>query len=164
MNKRASTAILMPQIVQTVVQVGDDDEDATASTETAIKTPQAAANVARAQSIADRLRKLLQETSGMDERDPNGVVTGMIYQTVAMSSYRVREFEIDFDYTAQLKTKNLSKNIANCRTVRGSDDCQESDLEQRGSQGGHVRGCGCTQEEQRRKAIGSREKPSLDID
>jgi hypothetical protein len=93
MNKRASRAILLPA-------VADD------ATETA-----AQAAKARSQSIADRLCTLLEETNELDQRDPGGGVSGMINQTAAMVAYRVREFEIDFDFTKQLKLKNLAKNM-----------------------------------------------------
>lgn len=54
---------------------------------------------------------MLEEVDTHDERDPGGGVTGMINQTAAMVSYRVREFEIDFDFVKQLKLKNLGKNM-----------------------------------------------------
>jgi hypothetical protein len=72
-----------------------------------IPSPGYQAALARVQSIADRLRALLEEVDAHDERDPGGGVTGMINQTAAMVSYRVREFEIDFDFVKQLKLKNL---------------------------------------------------------
>jgi hypothetical protein len=93
MNKRASRAILLPA-------VADD-----ATTETA-----AEAAKTRAQSIADRLRVLLEEVNQLDQRDTGGVVQGMIYQSIAMLSYRLREFEIDSDFSKQLKMKGLAKN------------------------------------------------------
>jgi hypothetical protein len=108
MNKRTSKAVLMPTVV---VGGGDDeggDDDVTTGTTTAA---QAAAAKARSQSIADRLRKFLHDTSGKDERDPNGTVTGMVCQTVAMLAYRVREFEIDLDFAAQLNMKGMRKNM-----------------------------------------------------
>jgi hypothetical protein len=92
MNKRASRAILLPA-------VADD------ATETAVQVAKA-----RAQSIADRLRVLLEEVNELDQRDPGGAVQGMIYQSIAMLSYRVREFEIDLDFSKQLKMKGLEKN------------------------------------------------------
>jgi hypothetical protein len=98
MNKRASRAILLPS--------ASDDS----SSETVTQTPDQAA-LARVQSIVDRLRALLEEVDAHDERDPGGGVTGMINQTAAMVSYRVREFEIDFDFVKQLKLKNLGKNM-----------------------------------------------------
>jgi hypothetical protein len=92
MNKRASRAILLPAVA----------DDAT--------TTAAEAASARAKSIADRLRVLLEEVNKLDQRDTGNVVQGMIYQSIAMLSYRVREFEIDSDFSKQLKMKGLEKN------------------------------------------------------
>jgi hypothetical protein len=91
MNKRASRAILLPAVA----------DDATTTAAQAAK--------ARAQSIADRLRVLLEEVNELDQRDTGVVVQGMIYQSIAMLSYRVREFEIDLDFSKQLKMKGLEK-------------------------------------------------------
>jgi hypothetical protein len=92
MSKRASRAILLPAVA----------DDATTTAVEAAK--------ARAKSIADRLRVLLEEVNELDNRDTGGVVQGMIYQSIAMLSYRVREFEIDSDFCKQLKMKGLEKN------------------------------------------------------
>lgn len=74
------------------------------------ETTAAQAAKARAQSIADRLRVLLEEVDANEERDPGGVVQCMIYQSIAMLAYRVREFEIDLDFTKTFKMKGVNKN------------------------------------------------------
>jgi hypothetical protein len=86
-NRQASRAILLPAV-------------ADGATETA-----AQAAKARAQSIGDRYCLILERAHVLDD----GAVETMVCMCAAIVACRIREFEIDLDFSKQLKLKGLTK-------------------------------------------------------